>query len=207
MFRLVVMREISGLDLRSTAAVIGKSPRGSRSRVIGRHTGCWLLASGFWFLPCLNHTSNTRPLTMDLPDHVLLEAIVLAEQVHTWPTLQEQTRSTDAAAGKEKTSGAAAALHLVHPSRHRLAALEEQLGGVGSWPHWAQELATRSVRTATRSEAFKLQLFLLANGAPPLLVAEYCKSAGLLHDRKACDNLCQLLRDVRWGRLKPPYFH
>ena len=78
---------------------------------------------------------------------------------------------------------------------------------MGSWPHWAQELATRSVRTATRSEAFKLQLFLLANGAPPLLVAEYCKSAGLLHDRKACDNLCQLLRDVRWGRLKPPYFH
>ena len=141
---------------------------------------------------------------MDLPDHVLLEAIVLAEQVHTWPTLQEQTRSTDAAAGKEKTSGAAAALHLVHPSRHRLAALEEQLGGVGSWPHWAQELATRSVRTATRSEAFKLQLFLLANGAPPLLVAEYCKSAGLLHDRKACDNLCQLLRDVRWGRTQNP---
>ena len=150
------MREISGLDLRSTAAVIGKSPRGSRSRVIGRHSedaGFWLLASGF----CRASTTRAAP-DRSRSDHVLLEAIVLAEQVHTWPTVQEQTRSTDAAAGKEKTSGAAAALHLVHPSRHRLAALEEQLGGVGSWPHWAQELATRSVRTATRSEAFKLQL-------------------------------------------------
>ena len=66
------------------------------------------------------------------PAHLRAEAAVLEQQIHSWPTLAEQMCDIDAAVRTMTESGATAELYVDHATRRRLAALEEQLGGLGS---------------------------------------------------------------------------
>ena len=76
----------------------------------------------------------------------------------------------------------------------------ELIGCVTLWPAWAQRLAQKPQLRC--GERYALTVFLLENGLPPLVLAEYLVAEpSMLRDERARLDVDALLRKFRAGTL------
>lgn len=87
------------------------------------------------------------------------------------------------------------------PAAHlkKLQAIEEQIGSLLLWPLSLQRDMLGSHLLFPKR--FQLTLFLLGNRCPPVLMAEWYLLRGMLKDQSARDNIIELIKQHKNGRL------
>jgi len=78
--------------------------------------------------------------------------------------------------------------------------IEEQMGNVGTYPVHIQEmLLSKHLSFGAR---FSLTLFILQNGLPPQLYAEWLIGRGMLRDEAARNHVASIIKDHQDGKLE-----